>query len=38
MRRFWNRLFQFLFPDSKSELETGTINLRRSELSSLSDD
>jgi len=39
MRRFWNRFFQYLFPDSvRTEREIGTINRRRSELASLSDD
>jgi preprotein translocase subunit SecA len=39
MRRFWNRFFQYLFPHSvRTELGIGTINRRRAELASLSDD
>ncbi len=38
VRRFWDRLFPSLFPDSKSELEIGSINHRRAELAALSDD
>lgn len=38
MRRFWDRLFPSLFPDSKSELEIVSINHRRAELAGLTDD
>ncbi len=39
MRRLWSRFFQYLFPRSvRTELEIGSINRRRAELVSLSDD
>ncbi len=39
MRRLWQRLFQYLFPDSaRTESEIQSINLRRAELRRLSDE